>query len=73
MHIHSMSNPTQPRTIDGRFGAVDHPADPSVDLGGPTAADQALSARLDVEAAAAAAAQARVQLLSVKIAAQGVR
>ena len=67
-----MSNPTHPRTIDGRFGTVDHPADPSIDLGGPTAAGQALSAQLVTEMAAWAAANARVQLLSVKIAAQGV-
>ena len=40
--------------------------------GGPTADDLVLSARLDGEVRAASAAQARVQLLSVKIAAEGV-
>lgn len=45
---------------------------PAWTFGGPTADDLALSARLDAEVRAASAAQARVQLLSVKIAAEGV-
>jgi len=40
-----------------------------VDLGGPTADDLALSAQLDAEVATASAAQARMEMPSVKIAA----
>ncbi len=72
LSLHSMSSPTQPKTIDGRFGTVDHPADSSVDLGDPTADDPALSARLNAEVATASAAQARMELLSAKISADGV-
>lgn len=69
-----MSNPTQPRTINGRFGTVDHSADGSIDLNGPTAAGQALSAHLAShrDGGLGRRRDARVQLLSVKIAAQGV-
>lgn len=42
------------------------------DAGGPTAADLVLSAQLDAEVAVAAAARARIQLLSVRVAAEGV-
>jgi len=71
-HIRSMSSPTQPRTVDGRFGTVDHPADPGVYLAGPTTDDLALSAQLDAEVRSASVAQARVQLLLVEFAADGV-
>ncbi len=46
-----MSNPHQPRSNDGRFGTVDHPAAPGVSLSGLTADDLSLSAQLDAEVA----------------------
>ncbi len=45
---------------------------PAWSFAGPTPADRALSAQLEAEVATASAAQARMELLSVKIAADGL-
>lgn len=70
---HSYPQHEQPKSAQnrgGRFGTVDHPVATDVSLAGPTAADLALGAQLEAEVATASAAQERMELLSVKVAAE---
>lgn len=59
----------------GQFAPDPHPAANTVclsDAAGPTASDLALRAQLDAEMTTAAGARARVEMLSLQIAAEGV-